>query len=199
MVHSGGTRTHAASDVHFKPFESRLSPLSGHTFCTVVSFDDVARAVAECAFVTSQLPLILSLEMHCSPKQQARIAESMVGTIGKMLCPYHELVATRHASLLSPLELKLRVLVKGKVKLSDPTAGPVAPAAKTIRDRLFNRRTSNTKEIAPRRVRCSSITRRSIDSTFGEEMARARRKFEKQQARNLQRVTDPFYSSYICL
>ena len=172
---------------------------AGHTFCTVVSFDDVARAVAECAFATTHLPVILSLEMHCSPKQQARLANSMVESVGNMLYPYHELVASRHASLLSPLELKLRVLVKGKVKLADSTIGPVAPAAKTIRGRLFNRRTSNTRETTPRRKRGSSITRRSIDSTFGDQMARARRKFEKQQARNVQRVTDPFYSSYICL
>ena len=42
----------------------------GHTFTTVVSFDDVVEAIADYAFATSRLPVILSLEMHCSPKQQ---------------------------------------------------------------------------------------------------------------------------------
>ena len=49
-----------------------LIVVSGHTFCTVETFSAVAKAVAECAFVTSELPVILSLEMHCSVKQQAR-------------------------------------------------------------------------------------------------------------------------------
>ena len=35
-------------------------------------FDDVARAIAEYAFITSELPVVLSLEMHCKPKQQVR-------------------------------------------------------------------------------------------------------------------------------
>ena len=36
----------------------------GHTFCTPCSFDEVAIAIAECAFATSDLPVILSLEIH---------------------------------------------------------------------------------------------------------------------------------------
>ena len=39
----------------------------GHTMCTKVSFADVATAIADCAFAASDYPLILSLEMHCSP------------------------------------------------------------------------------------------------------------------------------------
>jgi|EP00966_Prymnesium_polylepis_P328680 hypothetical protein len=35
---------------------------SGHTFCTVAAFEDVAIAVADCAFETSELPVMLSLE-----------------------------------------------------------------------------------------------------------------------------------------
>jgi|EP00966_Prymnesium_polylepis_P209707 hypothetical protein len=35
----------------------------GHTFCTRVLFDDVAAAIGECAFVTTELPIILSLEV----------------------------------------------------------------------------------------------------------------------------------------
>eukprot|EP00966_Prymnesium_polylepis_P099572 2306088-Prymnesium_polylepis.1 len=34
-----------------------------HTFCTSETFGNVAKAVEECAFVTSELPLILSLEV----------------------------------------------------------------------------------------------------------------------------------------
>lgn len=57
----------------------------GHTFCTKETFDAVARAVGECAFVTSELPVILSLEMHCSPEQQHRIAQMLVKHVGDAL------------------------------------------------------------------------------------------------------------------
>ena len=43
----------------------RSPECSGHTFVTVEKFDEVAKAVGEYAFVTSKLPVILSLEMHC--------------------------------------------------------------------------------------------------------------------------------------
>jgi hypothetical protein len=35
-----------------------------HTFCTKESFDAVARAVSEYAFITTELPVILSLEVN---------------------------------------------------------------------------------------------------------------------------------------
>jgi hypothetical protein len=36
--------------------------IDGHTFVTLLKFDKVAMAIAECAFVTTDLPIILSLE-----------------------------------------------------------------------------------------------------------------------------------------
>ena len=119
--------------------------LTGHTFCTVETFDEVAKAIAELAFATSKLPVILSLEQHCSPKQQNMLAKMMVNYIGNALlsvccnsrspCAYRtlchpcemasraasqyaELVATGKARSLSPQEVAMRVIVKGKVKLS---------------------------------------------------------------------------------
>ena len=47
----------------------------GHTLCTSVSVEAVVEAIRDSAFATSQLPVSLSLEMHCSIPQQARIAE----------------------------------------------------------------------------------------------------------------------------
>lgn len=57
----------------------------GHTFCTVEELENVARAIAECAFVTSNLAVVLSLEMHCAPKQQKRVAEIFVKHLGEKL------------------------------------------------------------------------------------------------------------------
>ena len=76
----------------------------------------MARAIAEFAFVTSELPVILSLEMHCSAPQQHQIASLLTMYLGEVLLSYDELVDTGRAALLSPLDLKGRVLLKGKVK-----------------------------------------------------------------------------------
>ena len=61
------------------------SPFAGHTFCTIESFNEVAKAVAECAFVTSALPVVLSMEMHCSPTQQRQLAQMLVQHVADAL------------------------------------------------------------------------------------------------------------------
>ena len=57
----------------------------GHTLCTVEQFNEVAKAIAECAFITSELPVIVSLEMHCSSEQQRIVAEILVEQLGDAL------------------------------------------------------------------------------------------------------------------
>jgi len=91
----------------------------GHTFCTIEKFDAVAEAVADCMFAASDLPVMLSLEMHCSPRQQRRLTEMMVHHIGDALLKYDVLAGTGHATSLSPVDLKQRVLAKGKVKKAE--------------------------------------------------------------------------------
>ena len=55
--------------------DGRAHPIvtHGHTLCTSVTFASVAAAIAECAFETSSLPVVLSLEMHCSAPQQRQV------------------------------------------------------------------------------------------------------------------------------
>eukprot|EP00966_Prymnesium_polylepis_P120325 2780436-Prymnesium_polylepis.1 len=101
--------------------DSRLTlPLTldvaGHTFCTIERFEEIAKAVRQCGFVTSDLPIILSLEMHCSPKQQAKLASMMISHIDHFLLQYTELIASGRASTLTLGDLRRRVLCKGKVK-----------------------------------------------------------------------------------
>ena len=46
----------------------------GHTLTTKISFRDVVQTIAESAFVASPLPIILSIENHCSLPQQQKMA-----------------------------------------------------------------------------------------------------------------------------
>ena len=52
----------------------------------------MAKAVADCAFITSKLPVVLSMEMHCSAQNQNRLAHSMVDSMGA------DLVSVRYNS-----------------------------------------------------------------------------------------------------
>ncbi len=47
----------------------------GHTFTSKISFRQVVDIVKKSAFVTSSLPVILSIENHCSMQQQAKMAQ----------------------------------------------------------------------------------------------------------------------------
>ena len=57
----------------------------GHTLTGRIPFADVCRALRDFGFVASPYPLILSLEMHCGPKQQERIASILLDTFGSAL------------------------------------------------------------------------------------------------------------------
>ena len=61
--------------------------------------------------------MLLSLEMHCSVKQQKIVAESLISHLGERLLTYDELLNKGGwPSRISPQALAGRVLVKGKIK-----------------------------------------------------------------------------------
>jgi len=57
----------------------------GNTFCTVETFEAVAKAIAEHAFTTSTMPVVLSMEMHCSPSQQRRLSNMLIDHLADAL------------------------------------------------------------------------------------------------------------------
>ncbi|KAM8893117.1 1-phosphatidylinositol 4,5-bisphosphate phosphodiesterase gamma-2 [Spinachia spinachia] len=87
----------------------------GWTRTTKIKFEDVVKAINDHAFVTSEFPVILSLEEHCSVEQQrqmARIFRDVFG--GKLLTEPVEQMAEQ---LPSPAQLKGKIILKHK-KLS---------------------------------------------------------------------------------
>ncbi|EHB02446.1 1-phosphatidylinositol-4,5-bisphosphate phosphodiesterase delta-4 [Heterocephalus glaber] len=85
----------------------------GHTLTSRILFKDVVATVAEYAFQTSDYPLILSLENHCSWEQQQTLAQHLTEILGEQLLstPLDGLLPTQ---LPSPEQLRGKILVKGK-------------------------------------------------------------------------------------
>ncbi|CAD8127326.1 unnamed protein product [Paramecium sonneborni] len=83
----------------------------GHTLVNDIKFIDVIKTVREFAFFKDDNPAILSLEMHCSLKQQKRIAEILKAVLGDMLFVIKDYKQKQFATLL---ELQRKVLIKYK-------------------------------------------------------------------------------------
>lgn len=110
-----------------------------HALTSSVRLAEVLRAINEVAFVSSPLPVILSIEMHCSSEQQKKCAHMMRQTFGRQLLLPNELERLQ-PGLLSPADLTRRILVKGKParqaqirKHSEPSGGSRAARLSLVR------------------------------------------------------------------
>lgn len=85
----------------------------GYTLTTKILFHDVlVDAIKPYAFYASEYPVILSLENHCSERQQETLAKHLRDVLGDML--YTEPVSVDMTVLPSPESLKRKVIVKAK-------------------------------------------------------------------------------------
>ena len=86
--------------------------MHGRTLTSSVSFADVMSTISKYAFVKSPYPLLVSLEVHCNPQQQALMAEIIKETCGANLvtAPLDPSVD----QLPSPSQLLNRILIKVK-------------------------------------------------------------------------------------
>ncbi|KAE9967343.1 hypothetical protein BLS_006426 [Venturia inaequalis] len=102
----------------------RVEPvvLHGYTATKDISFRSVCEAIRENSFVTSSLPVIVSLEVHTCPEQQKLMVEIMNECFSGMMVDVDN---ASDAALPSPNELKGKILIK--VKYTPPQA--VAAAA----------------------------------------------------------------------
>uniref|UniRef100_A0A8C1ZUE3 1-phosphatidylinositol 4,5-bisphosphate phosphodiesterase gamma n=1 Tax=Cyprinus carpio TaxID=7962 RepID=A0A8C1ZUE3_CYPCA len=91
----------------------------GHTLTTKIKFSDVLHTIKEHAFVTSDYPIILSIEDHCSIVQQRNMATFFKKVFGEMLLT--KAVDISADGLPSPNQLKRKILIKHK-KLAEGSA-----------------------------------------------------------------------------
>nr|XP_061795069.1 1-phosphatidylinositol 4,5-bisphosphate phosphodiesterase delta-1-like [Nerophis lumbriciformis] len=85
----------------------------GYTLTSKILFKDAIKAIKEYAFKTSEYPVILSLENHCSVEQQQVMARHMSSILGSALVtsPLGDSMPTNFPS---PEELKGKFLIKAK-------------------------------------------------------------------------------------
>jgi phosphatidylinositol phospholipase C delta len=83
----------------------------GRTITSKIKAVDVIKALREYGFAASPYPLILSLEVHCSPPQQDRFSEYFTSILQDMLVTREEI--NRYSNKLpSPHEFRGRVFLK---------------------------------------------------------------------------------------
>ncbi|NWH79248.1 PLCZ1 phosphodiesterase, partial [Piaya cayana] len=85
----------------------------GHTLTSKIPFRSVIQVIDQYAFMASDYPLILSLENHCSPKQQEVMADYLENILGDKLLT-STVGDTEMTQLPSPEELKFKILIKNK-------------------------------------------------------------------------------------
>uniref|UniRef100_A0A3Q0R5K7 1-phosphatidylinositol 4,5-bisphosphate phosphodiesterase n=1 Tax=Amphilophus citrinellus TaxID=61819 RepID=A0A3Q0R5K7_AMPCI len=88
----------------------------GKAMCTDILFKDVIQAIKETAFVTSDYPVILSFENHCSKPQQYKMAKYCEEIFGDLLLKQalENSPIEPGRPLPSPNDLKRKILIKNK-------------------------------------------------------------------------------------
>uniref|UniRef100_A0A8C3RYE3 1-phosphatidylinositol 4,5-bisphosphate phosphodiesterase gamma n=1 Tax=Chelydra serpentina TaxID=8475 RepID=A0A8C3RYE3_CHESE len=84
----------------------------GWTRTTKIKFDDVVQAIKDHAFVTSEFPVILSIEEHCSVEQQRHMAKVFKEVFGNQLLM--KPIEVSADQLPSPTQLKEKFIIKHK-------------------------------------------------------------------------------------
>lgn len=93
--------------------------LHGYTLTKEITFRDVCVAIQKSAFAATDTPLVVSLEVHCNPEQQATMVKIIKEVWSQYLLPEPQTDVT---TLPSPDELKKKILIK--VKYAPPGTSP---------------------------------------------------------------------------
>uniref|UniRef100_A0A673LTR2 1-phosphatidylinositol 4,5-bisphosphate phosphodiesterase n=1 Tax=Sinocyclocheilus rhinocerous TaxID=307959 RepID=A0A673LTR2_9TELE len=88
----------------------------GKAMCTDVFFKDVIQGIKETAFLTSEYPVILSFENHCTKHQQYKLARYCEDIFGDLLLkqPLDDFPMEAGSPLPSPNDLKGKILIKNR-------------------------------------------------------------------------------------
>ena len=141
---------------------SRAEPrvLHGYTLTKEVSLRDVCAVIRDAAFIASDLPVIVSLEVHCSAEQQEIMVEIIEQSWKGMLV---SMPTEPFEKLPSPAELKSKILVK--VKYVKPE----------VAKKHASKENSIKPKLKPKRSTSSSSDSENQDAPQGEEQKRKKK------------------------
>ncbi|KAL3102215.1 hypothetical protein niasHS_003624 [Heterodera schachtii] len=97
----------------------------GHTLTTKIGFRQVVDVIKASCFGSSDLPVILSIENHCSLQQQSKMAQMFRTAFGDRLVTSF-LFDTDYSDcpqLPSPWQLRNKIIIKNKKMIAEPSAG----------------------------------------------------------------------------
>ncbi|KAK5974916.1 Phosphoinositide phospholipase C, partial [Trichostrongylus colubriformis] len=119
----------------------------GHTLVSKIGFRQVIEIIKKSAFTSSDLPVILSIENHCSFQQQAKMAQMFKTVLGDKLVSNFLFEADFSDSphLPSPWQLRNKILIKNKKMIVEvPTPLPYSdpPSQKSEAHPSLNRKQS---------------------------------------------------------
>lgn len=92
--------------------DGRPIVVHGRTLTSSVLFSDCISVIARYAFVSTDYPLIISLEVHCCAEQQQAMVDIMINILGNSLVTRP--LMTNSLRLPSPEDLRQRILIKVK-------------------------------------------------------------------------------------
>uniref|UniRef100_A0A7N5ZQV9 1-phosphatidylinositol 4,5-bisphosphate phosphodiesterase n=1 Tax=Anabas testudineus TaxID=64144 RepID=A0A7N5ZQV9_ANATE len=101
----------------------------GKAMCTDILFKDVIQAIKETAFVTSEYPVILSFENHCSKPQQYKMAKYCEEIFGDLLLKHYFLIQLHNEQLeafkkhMEAGETNTPAIIMGEENEDDPENG----------------------------------------------------------------------------
>lgn len=111
-THVGGNG-HLAAPPTEQPFKPEPQVVHGWTLTNAIPFRDVCAAIAESAFIATDLPLIVSLETHAKLAQQETMVEIMKEAWGQYLVDASAAL-DGVITLPSPDSLRKKILIKVK-------------------------------------------------------------------------------------
>ncbi|KAF1951938.1 PLC-like phosphodiesterase [Byssothecium circinans] len=120
----------------------------GYTLTKDMPFRDVCATIRDYAFVSSNLPLIVSLEVHTSPEQQDIMVEIMTQYWSGMLVdlPLNSSEPSEHVKLPTLKDLENKILVKVKRITHKPAPSGAKPTTLQAPAQLSN---ASTRESIP--------------------------------------------------
>ncbi|KAK4218157.1 PLC-like phosphodiesterase [Rhypophila decipiens] len=127
--------------------------LHGYTLTKEITFRDVCHTVRDYAFTVTDLPLIVSLEVHCSPEQQEAMVHIMEQVWEGYLLPTPDDEASE---LPSPESLRNKILVKVKYTPPDKEAGS-PDLSDEERKKLAQVKSSTSTNAAPAKKKASKV------------------------------------------